>query len=155
MERDQFHVETETVEEPATAEPAEHPALRIHFDGSHDRLRQELSERLRDDIAVEEIDVSFRHLSSDGESAEGILALSDRVTGRYVLEVKTAVNLVREFVQTVRESADQMSHDARYRVEIRAEGETVTTFEKDLLLVYDASGTLLRDASLIPTGIEL
>jgi len=155
MERDQFHVETETGEEPATDEPLEHPVLRLHFDGSRDRLRQGLSERLRDDIAVEEIDISFRYLSSDGETAAGMLALSDRVTGRYVLEVKTAVDLVREFVQIVRDSADQMGHDVRYRVAIRAEGETVTTFEKDLLLVYDASGTLLRDASLIPTGIEL
>lgn len=108
MERDQFHVETETVGEPATAEQPVHPGLRIHFDGSSDRLRQGLSERLRDNIAVEEIDVSFRRLSSEGETAEGILALSDRVTGRYILEVKTAVNLVREFVQTILESANQM-----------------------------------------------
>jgi hypothetical protein len=155
MERDQFHVETATIEETATDAPPEQPVLRIHFDGPCDRLRQRLSQRLREDLTAEAIDVSFRHLPTDEEPAEGILALSDRITGRYVLEVKTTVDPVREFVQIVRESADRTGNEARYRVEIRAGGETVTTFEKDLLLVYDASGTLLRDASLIPTDVEL
>jgi hypothetical protein len=155
MERDQFHVETATVEESATDSPPEQPVLRIHFDGPRDHLRQELSERLRDDLTAKAIDVSFRHLPTDEEPAEGILALSDRVTGRFILEVKTAVDPVREFVQTVRESANRTGNEARYRVEIRADTETVTTFEKDLLVVYEPSGTLIRDASLIPTGIEL
>lgn len=155
MGRDQFHVATTTVKETAIDAPPEHPVLRIHFDGPRDRLRQKLSERPREDLTAEEIDVSFRHLPTDEEPAEGVLALSDRVTGRFILEVKTAVDSVREFVQTVRESANQTGNDARYRVEIRADTKAVTAFEKDLLLVYDASGTLLRDASFIPAGVEL
>lgn len=155
MERDQFHVETATIEETVTDAPPEQPVLRIHFDGPCDRLRQGLSERLREDLTAEAIDVSFRHLPTDEEPAEGILALSDRVTGRFILEIKTTVDRVCGFVQTVRESANRTGNEARYRVEIRAGGETVTMFKKDLLLVYDASGTLLRDASLIPAGVEL
>lgn len=155
MERDQFHAETAATGEAATDGQPKQPVLRLHFDGSHDSLRRLLAGRLRDDIDAEEIDVSFRHLSPGGETDEGVIGLSDRVTGRYILEVKTAVDRVREFVQTVREDTERCGGDVRYHVEIQAQAETVTTFEKELLLVYDADGTLLRDASLIPNGVEL
>lgn len=77
------------------------------------------------------------------------------MTGAYVLEMRTQGEPILKFVQTVREYADRTGHEAAYRTVMQANAETVTMFEKTLLLVYDASETLRRHASLIPSDIEL
>ncbi|WP_128904742.1 DUF5793 family protein [Halorubrum amylolyticum] len=155
MQGDQFTIGFTTTGLAGTGADSGQPVLRLAFDGSRDRLQELLSERLPDDINEEAVDVSFRGLSPSDGTDEGVLSLSDRVTGAYVLEIKTQEEPILEFVQAVREYAARTGHQAAYRIVMQANAETVTVFEKTLLLVYDANGTLRRHASLIPSDIEL
>jgi hypothetical protein len=155
MQGDQFTIGFTTTELTVTGADSGQPVLRLSFDGSRDSLQELLRERLRDDISEEAVYVSFRSLSSSERTDEGVLSLSNRVTGAYVLEIRTQREPILEFVQAVREYADRTGHEAAYRIVMQANAETVTMFEKTLLLVYDANGTLCRHASLIPSDIEL
>ena len=155
MQGDQFTIGFTTTELTVTGADSGQPVLRLSFDGSRGSLQELLRERLRDDISEEAVDVSFRSLSPIDKMGEGVLSLSDRVTGAYVLEIRTQREPILEFVHSVREYADRTGHEAAYRIVMQANAETVTVFEKTLLLVYDANGTLRRHASLIPSDIEL
>jgi len=155
MPRDQFQVEIRNTAGSNTAAISEQPALILGFEGSRAEFSELVAEELRESLVTEEIDASFRYLSPGHRADEGVIGLTDRVTGAYVLEAKVAAEPIREVVQAVREYAEQTGQDARYRVAIQTETKTVAAFDKELLAVYDADGTLLRHDSLIPTGVEL
>jgi hypothetical protein len=55
----------------------------------------------------------------------------------------------------MRQYAETVDADPRYAIDVRASGQEVGSFEKELFLVYGADGTLLRRRSLIPEGIEI
>jgi heat shock protein HspQ len=82
-----------------------------------------------------------------------VFSLSNRVTGEFVLEVNTDAGPVLDLVETAREGAD--GRGACYRVVVRQDETDVATYEKETLLVYDEEGNLLRQHSLIPSGVEL
>ena len=60
---------------------------------------------------------------------------------------------VLDIVETARGGSDD--HEACYRVVVRQGDEDVAVYEKETLLVYDDDGNLLRQHSLIPSGVEL
>lgn len=155
MPRGHFQVEIRNTPSSNTAAISERPTLVLRFKGSRAEFSELLTEELRESIATEDIDVSFRYLSPGHKTDEGVIGFTDRVTGAYVLEAKVAAEPIREVVQAVREYAERTGQDARYRIAIQTETKTVTAFDKELLAVYDADGTLLRHDSLIPTGVEL
>lgn len=145
MRRDYFTLEATPVDDQGV------PAIRIDFDGPEERLR----ERLTADgelLDAESIDVAYR---LQGETADpatgGVLAVTDRVTGDFVLETNAVADDVLRFIAAVRDR----NGDPHYRVVLTIEGEPLVEYEKRLLLVYDVEGELLRGRSLIPSGVEL
>jgi len=155
MERSQFTVCTSTSESSTNDSGPDQPTLCLEFDGTADRLHEHLSSRLRNDLSGDEVDVSFRAVATPDQTDSGVVTLSDRITGAYILESKTPTETVTEFVQDVRTYAGHSGQDPRYTVQIRAEEKTITAFEQELLLVYDSDGTLRRHASLIPNDTEV
>jgi hypothetical protein len=148
MRRDHFTVEAESLD-PAGADI---PTLDITYDGPEETLTAQLTEDGGDQIAAADIDAAFR-FRDDHESADamGVCSLTHRVTGEYLLEVNAAGEDILDLVATAREATDEGS----YRVRInRADGEPII-YDLDALLVYDAEGNLLRQHSLIPSGVEL
>lgn len=127
------------------------PAITIDFDGPEDRLRERLGgeDGLLD---AESVDVAYRlQGSADDPEAGGVLALTDRVTGDFVLETNADAADLLGFIAGARDR----SGDPRYRVVVTVDDEPLVEYEKRLLLVYDAEGELLRGRSLIPSGVEL
>lgn len=116
-----------------------------------------LGERLPwDDCRVisKDLDVTFR-FQSGPEDKEGVMAISNRLTGEFILEVNAGAVDVMEFVSAVHRYAERTNGDARFRTQIIDENETLVDLEKRTLLVYAENGELLRKQSLIPSGVEI
>jgi hypothetical protein len=81
--------------------------------------------------------------------------VTNRVTGEFVLELNADADAVLEFIDAARAYGKTTDDDVRYRVELSIDGEPLTEYGKSTLLVYDVDGNLLRQHSLIPSGVEL
>ncbi|MFB6157399.1 MAG: DUF5793 family protein [Haloferacaceae archaeon] len=157
MRRDYFELDVENVEwVDAGGDPAK-PAVHIDFHGPDGMLRDRLTDANGEPLDAEATDVSFRlHDDPDDPDATGVVAVTNRVTGDFVLELNEDAEDVLRFIRAAREygkSADE--GDGRYRVRIVIDGEPTAAYDKRTLLVYDADGNLLRGESLIPSGVEL
>lgn len=150
MRRDYF---TLTVDG-ASGEGTDRPVLTIEYDGPDARLDDRLTKGGAL-LGESEVDVGYRLKDADGESEEGVLALADRVTGEYVLELNAATADVYALVEAAREYGQTADAEDRYRIVIRSEDAHLVTYDKATLLVYDHEGELLRSRSLIPSGVEL
>jgi len=146
MRRDYFTLEV------ANLEDAELPALRVDFAGPVD----ELAERLHDEngpLPAGAVDIGFRLLDPlDADGPEGVLSVTNRVTGEFVLELNADAEDVLAFVRDARAREED---DARYRLVVRNDGDELAAYEKSTFLVYEPDGELLRQHSLIPSGVEL
>ncbi|MBV0923161.1 hypothetical protein KTS45_03015 [Halomicroarcula limicola] len=141
MRRDHFTVDVES-EHDGT------PTISIDYDGPADGLRERLTTGTDGTLDAGEIDVVFRRQAdSDG----GVLSLTNRLTGEFVLEVPADTDDVTALVS----AAEGREDDGRYEVRLTdSDGESLV-YEKRTLLVYDHDGSLLRQRSLIPGGVEL
>ena len=147
MRRDQF---TAAVQDPSS----DSPTIDIVYDGPEG----ELGDRLREDgepLAAADLDAAFRLLApseaDEDTASEGVFSLTNRLTGAYLLEVNVDVDTMQTLVTAAREVDD----DARYRVRIRIDRDESVVYEMSALFVYDSEGKLLRQRSLIPSGVEL
>ena len=137
------------------------PLVRIDFHGPDELLRGRLSGGESDDngdddlLTADEIDVAFRLREplDEANDPEGVVGVTNRYTGDFVLELNETATDVLPFIHAARDATDD--GDARYRVEIDVEGERLVAYDKDTFLVYDHEGNLLRSESLIPSGVEL
>lgn len=157
MRRDYFSLDVSNVAwVDEDGEPAE-PAVTIDFEGPASTLRERLTGPEGDLLDAPETDVAFRLLASvDDPDATGVVSVTNRVTGDFVLELNQEADDVIRFVRAAREFGKHAGgDDGHYSVTIRIDGEVVVAYEKDALLVYDPEGNLLREASLIPSGVEL
>ncbi|MFC7098586.1 DUF5793 family protein [Halobaculum marinum] len=157
MRRDHFELAVEHVDWVDTDGDPEKPHVYIDFTGSEDRLRERLTGGDDELLAAEETDVAFR-LQGDHEhdpEATGVVAVTNRLTGDFVLELNEDADDVLRFIRAAREYGRAADGDGRYRVEIDVHGERLVAYEKETFLVYDAEGNLLRHESLIPPGVEL
>lgn len=156
MRRDHFELEVDGIDWIETGgEPAQ-PRVAIRFTGAEEQLRERLSTE-DGQLTAEETDVAFR-LQEEREGnpdARGVVGITNRITGEFVLELNETAENVLQFVQAAREYGETTDGDASYRVEIAFEDETLVEYGKDTFLVYDAEGNLLRTESLIPSGVEL
>ena len=155
MRREQFSLEVSNVGWfEADGEPAI-PTLSIAFDGDASALRRRIEDGAGNVLEASETDVTVRlngGLDDDGASA--VVAVTDRVTGDYVLEFNVAASEILTFTKAARRFAERTDGGARYRIRIVADGE-LATYEKETLLVYSEDGELLRQHSLIPSGVEI
>lgn len=132
------------------------PTVVIDFDGPDEQLTDRLTDESGDVLGASELDVSYRlHGPVDDADSEGVVAVTNRVTGDFVLELNADAGDVTRFVDAARAYGKDTDDGRRYRVEVAIGGEPFATYEKSTLLVYDADGGLLRGRSLIPSGVEL
>ena len=160
MRRDYFELTVEHVEWVEAGGDPNQPTVRIDFHGPEGLLENRLTGPGDDLLSAAETDVSyrFRDESPGEESASGVVAVTNRVTGEFVLELNEEADDVLRFIRAAREygrDADADDSDGRYRVHITIESESLITYDKRTFLVYDAEGNLLRSESLIPSGVEL
>lgn len=144
MRRDQFEATVRADEEGP-------PILEITYEGPEESLDTRLMP-MGEDLQATDIDASYRlfaHLDEDPDT-EGVFSLTHRLTGEYLLEVNVPAGDVENAVSAAR----NIDEGPSYRVVVQsASGET--DYELDTLLVYDPDGDLLRQHSLIPSGVEL
>lgn len=135
--------------------PPELPTVTIEFTGEA-ALEDRLTDPQGELLAADEIDVAFRLQGDvDDEEATGVVAVTDRLTGDFVLELNEEAADVLRFIRAAREYGRSVDADKRYRVHIYRDDDHVVTYEKDTFLVYNTEGDLLRRHSLIPSGIEI
>lgn len=148
MRRDYFTLELANVADGND----DQPTFEITFEGPEDVF----AERLATDGAV---DVAFRYRTPvDETDAGGVFSVTDRLTGDFVFELNADATNVDRLVEAAREygQASNGSDDC-YTVRLYDgdQNEAVFEAEKRTLLVYDEDGDLLRQHSLIPSGVEL
>jgi len=145
MRRDYFTLELRDIED-----AGDQPTVRIAFEGPSDAFDVRLTPET-------DLDVAFRFQTAvDDDDATGVLALTDRITGDFVLEVNAKADVVLDLIDAA-QAFGQSANDADggYNVIIEGPEEQVLDTEKRTLLVYDSDGSLLRKHSLIPSGVEL
>jgi hypothetical protein len=161
MRRDYVTLDVRDIDEDGT----ERPAVVLTFEGPTELLDDRLTDA-DGRLDRERVDVAFRlQTPVDDDEATGVFSLANRVTGEFVLEVNADAGPVLDLVSAVRKGADPDDADGRYRIVVRegtADGEddpeggaAEVVYEKRTLLVYDEEGSLLRQHSLIPSGVEL
>jgi hypothetical protein len=138
MRRDYVSVDVET-------DGGNPPCLRLTVEGPGGALPRGLRDR-EGELGGEDVDVAVRH----GDD-EAVLSIARRLTGEFLVEANVDATAIDGLVSAARER----SGDPRYVLDVV--GEDVDGFRLDerTLLVYDADGNLEREASLIPSGVEL
>jgi len=160
MRRDYFELTVEHIDWVETGGDPEQPTVRIDFHGPDGMLRDRLTGPESEQLEAAETDVSFRLRAGEGNAESddraGVVAVANRVTGEFVLELNETADDVLRFIRGAREyGRDAGDGDGRYRVEVTVEGDPLAVYDKRTFLVYDAEGNLLRSESLIPSGVEL
>ena len=155
MRRDYFTLQLEdTAWAEDSGDPLK-PVIAIDFDGP-----SEFESRVRNatgaPLAAEELDVAYRLTGPAGEEdTTGVLSLTNRLTGEFILEVNASPQTMDRLVSAARTYEQETDDDGRYRIRLTDHGEGVFFHDKRTLLVYDSEGGLLRQRSLIPSGVEL
>lgn len=157
MRRDHFELDVTGVDWVDESGDPSKPNVAIEFTGDVDDLRDRLTDHDGKLLDASETDAAFR-LTDDVEDAgaTGVVAVTNRITGDFVLELNEDAEDVFTFIRAARRYGEATDDDdGRYRVEIRVAGEELVVYEKSTFLVYSRDGDLLRADSLIPSGIEL
>lgn len=148
MRRDQFTVAVSHVD----SGPEADPTLTIEYGGPGERLSDQFADTGGDRVGAGDIDAAFRLQDPlDASDPTGVISLTHRITGEYLLEANATVEDVLGLIEAVRERDEE---DASFRVRIQGDGEPLV-YELDALFVYDEEGSLRRGNSLIPSGVEL
>ncbi|MCF2238524.1 DUF5793 family protein [Halobacterium salinarum] len=159
MRRDYFELDVSNVDWVADGGKPKQPTVVIEFTGDTDALRDRLTDTTGAVLEATETDAAFRLTdAADDTDAAGVVSVTNRVTGDFILELNVAADDVTQFVRAARrygESDAARDADGRYRVEIRVDGTELVVHEKATFLVYSSDGDLLRGRSLIPSGVEL
>jgi hypothetical protein len=149
MRRDYFTLEATNLDADGV------PTVSIDFEGPVDELVGRLTDADGEPLTGESIDVAYRLQGPVDESPTGVVAVTNRVTGEFILELNAAAEDVLAFVDAAREYGKETDDEHRYRIRVAVDGEPRFEHEKGTFLVYDAAGELLRHHSLIPSGVEL
>lgn len=149
MRRDHFTVTARNVD----ADSSGGPTLAIEYVGPTETLTSQLADDGNELYPAEKLDAAFRLQETlDGDDVTGVFSLTHRITGEYILEVNVESC---EILDLVRAARDRAEGDASYRIRIERSDDEPIRYEMDALLVYDSEGDLLRQHSLIPSGVEL
>ena len=131
------------------------PTVEIAFDGPADQLTDRLTAG-GETLEADELDVAFRLQDPpEATDATGVVGVTNRVTGEFILELNAEAGDVFAFIDAAREFGKNREDDVRYRIVVGVDGDTVLNHGKEVFLVYDPDGELLRGHSLIPSGVEL
>ena len=154
MRRDYFTITFDGID-PAASQDM--PTMAIEFEGPTAALTERLETPSGDRLTAEETDVAFRlQPERDDDPETGVISVTNRITGDFVLELNADVDTVFEFIQAARRYGQESgTDDGKFRVRLVVEGSDLVAYEKTTWLVYDGEGNLLRQRSLIPSGVEL
>ena len=157
MRRDYFTLEVRNVDWVEEDAEAEKPTVIIDFEGPSSTLRERLTGTEDELLDAGETDVAFRLQGPvDDDETTGVVSVTNRITGDFVLELNQDADDVLKFITAAREYGKATSdRDGRYHVEISINGEDLVEYDKSTFLVYNDEGNLLRQHSLIPSGVEL
>ncbi|MFB6268708.1 MAG: DUF5793 family protein [Halobacterium sp.] len=156
MRRDYFELDVTNVDWVEDDGEPRKPDVVIEFTGAAAELEDRLTDRDGNRLDAGETDATFRLTDDvDDPDADGVVAVTNRITGEFVLELNEDAEDVLKFVRAARRYGEATGDDGQYRVEIRVDGEELVVYEKSTFLVYSEDGDLLRSHSLIPSGIEL
>ena len=156
MRREHFTLTVRNVDWVETDGTPRKPSVSIDFTGPESTLRERLTGPDGTLLEATETDVALRLQGPLETDADGVVSVTNRVTGDFVLELNEAAADVLTFIRAARRYGETASDDeGRYHVEILLDGESMTSYEKGTFLVYDEEGSLLRQHSLIPSGVEL
>ena len=158
MRRDYFELDVKQIDWVETGGTPEKPLVRIDFHGPEGTLTERLTDNEGELLDDAETDVAFRLQGDvDDPRATGVVSVTNRITGDFVLELNEDADDVLRFIRAAREygKSDADGRDGQYRVELRTDDGDTVVYEKRTFLVYDADGNLLRGHSLIPSGVEL
>ena len=156
MRREHFTLHVSNVDWVETDEEPSKPSVSIDFTGPETMLRERLTGPDGDVLAAEETDVALRLQGPLGDETAGVVSVTNRVTGEFILELNESADNVLQFISAARGYGEGATEDeGRYDVEILLEGDQFVTYDKRTFLVYDDDGNLLRQHSLIPSGVEL
>ncbi len=157
MRRDYFTLDVTNVDWVETDGTPAKPTVEISFDGPGDELRDRLTGVDDEILAAEETDAAFRLKGPvDDPETIGVVSVTNRVTGDFILELNEDARGVLRFIKAARRfgQADN-DEDGSYLVHIDVNGDRLVSLDKQTFLVYDQEGSLLRQHSLIPSGVEL
>lgn len=147
MRRDHFTLSTENL----SLQTADGPVLVVNYSGPPGTLTARLESETGTPPGGEDVDASFRLLpDDDGADGSGVFGLSRRITGDFVLEANANAEDIFALVDAAREADETV-----YRIRIQRPGADPVVMDMETLLVYDDEGSLLRQQSLIPSGVEL
>lgn len=156
MRRDYFTLQIWAVDWVDNDTDPQLPRLRILYEGPAEPF---LNGFTRDGALVppEEVDVAFRLQSSiEDPDATGVLSLTDRYTGEFLLELNATVDTIVKFLRAARRYGETVADSSgRFEIDIQADEDKRISYEKRTLLVYNEDGSLARQHSLIPSGVEL
>ena len=157
MRRDYFTLEVRNVDWVEDGDEAKKPTVIIDFEGPSSTLRERLTGTDDDLLDAEETDVAFRLRGPvDDDDTAGVVSVTNRITGDFVLELNKDADDVLKFITAAREYGKESGDmDGRYHVEISINGDDLVEYDKSTFLVYNDEGNLLRQHSLIPSGVEL
>lgn len=156
MRREQFSLEFTNVawvEEEGTPGL---PTMVVTVEPGDSSIESQLKDSRGDWLAASDIDVSVRLMeAADLSNATGVVAVTNRVTGEYGFECNVSVDDFLQFVTAARRYGEQTEDPHRYQLEITTGDEAIASYQKRTLLVYSNDGDLLRQHSLIPSGVEI
>ncbi|ADJ15592.1 hypothetical protein C497_11618 [Halalkalicoccus jeotgali B3] len=156
MRRDYFTLDVRGIDWVEEGGAPTTPTVVIDFEGPADELEARLSASDDELLSAAQTDVALRLQGAvDDAGTTGVVSVTNRLTGDFVLELNEEAGDVLRFIRAARAYGKEADSEERYRVIIRIDGEELVTYEKSTFLVYDREGHLLRQHSLIPSGVEL
>lgn len=157
MRRDYFSLQVRNVAWADNEGDPKRPTLIIDFEGPTDPLYDRLTDSEGDLLDADEVDVTYRLQDPvDFSDARGVVGVTHRLTGDFIFELNESVENVFKFIRAARQYEElSTDNECQYAIELQTDGEHVATFQKQTLLVYNEEGELLREHSLIPSGVEL
>ncbi len=155
MRREKFTLDVSNIDWIETDGEPQKPSVSITFTGPSQQLRSRLTDHNGTVLEAQETDVAFRLVEPLEERAAGVVSVTNRVTGDFILELNEEAGDVLRFIRAARGYGKEATDDGRYRVSISFDDERFVEYDKATFLVYDEDGNLLRQHSLIPSGVEL
>ncbi|MFP8952332.1 DUF5793 family protein [Natrialbaceae archaeon A-arb3/5] len=156
MRREHFTLDVTNVDWVETDGEPNKPSVSIDFTGPSSMLRERLAGPDGDVLDASETDVALRLQEPLDDDAAGVVSVTNRITGEFILELNEDADDVLAFIKAARGYGEVATEDeGRYEVEITLDGERFVDYDKRTFLVYDDEGSLLRQHSLIPSGVEL
>lgn len=149
MRRDYFTLDASNLDAPGV------PTVSIDFEGPSDQLSDRLTDEHGEPLTADEVDVACRLHGPIDESPEAVVSVTNRVTGEFIIELNTDSDDVFRFIDAAREYGKDTDEQHRYRIRVAIDGDHFLEQHKGTFLIYDADGELLRQHSLIPSGVEL